>query len=73
MSAHSCSAYPDVQAKIRRVVQQGHIDAEDFNGVCDKVDGTIDEQVHRLTSSGPRVQCAWLTRHSWTREEGEGT
>jgi hypothetical protein len=24
---------PDIQAKIKRVVAQGHIDAEDFNGV----------------------------------------
>jgi serine/threonine-protein kinase ATR len=25
--------HPEVQAKIRRVVEQGHIDPEDFNGV----------------------------------------
>lgn len=28
------SAHVDIQEKIRRVVEQGHIDAEDFNGVC---------------------------------------
>ena len=27
------SATPELQAKIRRVIEQGHIDAEDFNGV----------------------------------------
>lgn len=25
---------PEIQEKIRRCVKQGHIDAEDFNGVC---------------------------------------
>ncbi len=28
-----CSDHPDEQEKFRRVVMQGHIDAEDFNGV----------------------------------------
>jgi hypothetical protein len=25
--------HPDLQAKVRRVIEQGHIDPEDFNGV----------------------------------------
>ena len=29
------SDHPEIQAKIRRVIEQGHIDAEDFNGVSD--------------------------------------
>lgn len=28
-----CSDHPEIQEKIRRVVEQGHIDDEDFNGV----------------------------------------
>jgi len=27
------SDHPEIQAKIRRVIEQGHIDAEDFKGV----------------------------------------
>jgi len=27
------SDHPDIQEKIRRVIEQGHIDEEDFNGV----------------------------------------
>jgi hypothetical protein len=30
-----CSDHPELQAKIRRVIEQGHIDAEDFKGVSD--------------------------------------
>jgi len=26
--------HPDLQAKVRRVIMQGFIDPEDFNGVC---------------------------------------
>ncbi len=26
--------YPDLQKKVRRVIMQGYIDPEDFNGVC---------------------------------------
>jgi hypothetical protein len=29
------SEHPEVQAKIRRVIEQGHIDPEDFNGVSE--------------------------------------
>lgn len=31
------SANPEVQEKIRRVIEQGHIDPVDFNGVSEPV------------------------------------
>jgi hypothetical protein len=32
------SGHPEVQEKIRRVIKQGHIDADDFNGVSEDAD-----------------------------------
>lgn len=29
----TCRDHPEIQEKVRRVVMQGHIDPEDFNGV----------------------------------------
>lgn len=35
---NSGSDHPEVQEKIRRVIKQGHIDPEDFNGVSGVAD-----------------------------------
>ena len=32
---NSLDKHPDLQEKVRRVIIQGHIDEEDWNGVCD--------------------------------------
>jgi len=57
---------PELQEKIRRVVEQGHIDAEDFNGVSALVSCPGRQWVRSVANrvQGPGDERAWSEGHS---------
>lgn len=61
--------HPEVREKIKRVLQQGHIDPEDFKGVCSATAAFL--SVRPNLDIGSRDESSRPKGHSWPSQEGQ--